>query len=44
MVGARSPRGGDKICIGCYKTFVRGNRLEDTGKDERESYIKRTDA
>jgi hypothetical protein len=44
MDGARSALGGDKICIGCYKAFVSGNRLEDTGKDEREIYIKGTDA
>ena len=40
MDGARSARGGDTICIGCYKTFVSGNRLEDTSKDEREIYVK----
>ena len=38
-VGSRSARGGDKICIGCYKTFASGSRLEDTGKDEKEIYI-----
>jgi len=36
--------GGDKICVGCYKKFVSGNLLEDTGKDETEICIKEKDA